>query len=80
MGHVGQGGFFINHLFVVEIDQVLVHGDHSLVGAGLNHGFNLGDLVFPNEVGDRRRIKEDLAGRDAAAARFWNQLLREDTQ
>lgn len=59
----------------MEFCQGVVHCDHSFFSAGLDCGFDLGNLVFSDQIGYSRCVDQHFSGRYPSLFLFWNQPL-----
>ncbi len=50
--HINLGDVFADFPAVIQPFQILIHGDHAVIGRSLNYGFDLRHLVLANKVGN----------------------------
>src|SRR6186713_3681758 len=62
---VAQDVFVGDRLALVEVEQALVEGLHAELARALHDLLDLGDLALEDQVGDERRVEQDLDRRDA---------------
>src|SRR5262245_54441653 len=68
-----------DHALLQQLLQRAVHRLHAQGGTALHDVLELIELAVADQVGDGRRVDEDLERRDApCAARALHELLRDD--
>ena len=65
-------------LALVQVEQRLVEGLHAELARALHQLLDLGDLALEDQVGDQRRVQQDLHRGDAALAFLARQQALRD--